>query len=216
MPDIESSPISVDSSLWPGNQLPYKDEGPAALDRRLRRAGLLRAYEADKQFLLERGVVDAESVRSEMRANPRWYPPVEVVKEVEVEEGPAVAVKRPLAGVVRGGIRESAAFPWRELSAIGDMKADVLWVYRNFSAVVEETKSTVWLHWHRAKEPPTSCTVEALMHTAALNRNKFLFDIAPKYLIDDEDECKEQVREERKSIEAIREVLKRMKECEVA
>lgn len=96
------------------------------------------------------------------------------------------------------------------------MRADVLWVYKQYRNCVRRTENRTLVDLNNASAPPPSEGAVALLEWAAENRHEFFASVVHKYLSKDEqgDEQAE-VKEEKKSLVELRRLAESLRrECE--
>ena len=135
-------------------------------------------------------------------------PPEQPVKLVFGVEQPAKKSSRGKAVRPRGPLDKRFRW-WKDLPDSADQRLDAAWALANYSECVKTypDKPTV-IEWGRAKTAPPSPWAEAMLEAAALNRQKFLFEMVPAAMkLKGEEDDPELVREERRSIAELERIL---------
>jgi hypothetical protein len=92
-----------------------------------------------------------------------------------------------------------------EVGEFRTMRADVLWVYKNFRNCVRNTENRIQIDLSKATSPPPSEGAILLLEWAAANKNEFMGSTLHKYLSKDElAEESEGEKQERKSLVELR------------
>ena len=103
---------------------------------------------------------------------------------------------------------------WRDVPTEGNYEADVKWAYEQMGlVVVERSGQQPRLFWDRATEAPPSRAAETWLGFAATNKAKFLGEIVPKaFNKSDRATDEEEIKQEEKTIEQLREVLRKLRD----
>ncbi len=191
------------------------------LQKRLTREGRWKEADAFKEEVRKecrrKGMSADDSVKTAWDEMERNYP---VMSEEEIEvsrEPPVVEVKGGVVEVVvpeksPRGIRVWIPPDWGELPATAKYEEEVEWVHQNYILAVERSASGDRLKLGRARSKAPSMGAVGLLEWAMLNRAAFYKDVLPKVKKVGVEGEGELVAKERRSIEEIRGIIKRMEE----